>query len=57
MAKLSELIDSPFERNRYLAESLGPQYPWHWSAAVLAGLFGISACILSLSIRSLDRLR
>ncbi len=55
--KLSELIDSPFERNRYLAESLGPQYPWHWSAAVLAGLFGISACILSLSIRSLDRLR
>jgi ABC-2 type transport system permease protein len=55
--KLAELIDRPWERNRYLAQSLGPQYPWYWSAAVLAGLFGISACILSLSIRSLDRLR
>jgi ABC-2 type transport system permease protein len=54
---LSELIKFPQERSRYLAESLGPQYPWYWSAAVLAGLFGISACILSLSVRSLDRLR
>ena len=55
--QLAELIKFPQERSRYLAESLGPQYPWYWSAAVLAGLFGISACILSLSIRSLDRLR
>ena len=36
---------------------LGPQYPWYWSAGVLVGLFGISAGILSLSVRSLDRLR
>jgi ABC-2 type transport system permease protein len=55
--KLAELIDFPPERNRYLAESLGPQYPWYWSAVVLSALFGISTCILSLSIRSLDRLR
>jgi ABC-2 type transport system permease protein len=55
--QLAELIKFPQERSRYLAESLGPQYPWYWSAAVLAGLFGISACILSLSVRSLDRLR
>ena len=55
--KLAELIAYPQERNRYLATHLGPQYPWYWSAVVLAGLFGISACILSLSIRSLDRLR
>ncbi len=54
--KLSEL-ESPFDRNRFLAQSLGPQYPWYWSAGVLAGLFGLSTCILSLSIRSLDRLR
>lgn len=32
-------------------------YPWYWSAGVLTGLFGLSACILSLSVRSLDRLR
>jgi hypothetical protein len=32
-------------------------YPWYWSAGVLAGLFVLSACILSLSVRSLDRLR
>ncbi len=34
-----------------------PSYPWYWSGAVLAGLFVLSACILSLSVRSLDRLR
>jgi len=32
-------------------------YPWYWSAGVLAGLFVLSVCILSLSVRSLDRLR
>jgi ABC-2 type transport system permease protein len=32
-------------------------FPWYWSAVVLAGLFGLSACILSFSVRSLDRLR
>ena len=33
------------------------QYPWYWSAGVLVALFAISASILSLSVRSLDRLR
>jgi hypothetical protein len=53
---LSELqpVDS---RKRFLAQWSGPQYPWYWSAGVLAGLFGLSACVLSLSVRSLDRLR
>jgi ABC-2 type transport system permease protein len=32
-------------------------YPWYWSGGVLAGLFVLSVCILSLSVRSLDRLR
>lgn len=32
-------------------------YPWQWSAWVLAGLFGLSICILLSRIRSLDRLR
>src|SRR5262249_50084668 len=36
---------------------LGPQFPWTWSAAVLLGLFGLSACILNLRIKSLDRLK
>jgi hypothetical protein len=44
-------------RERFLAQWLGPQYPWYWSAGVLVGLFGVSAGILSLSVRSLDRLR
>ena len=35
----------------------GPVYPWYWSAGVLAGLFGISVWILSLRVKSLDRLR
>jgi ABC-2 type transport system permease protein len=45
------------ERPRFLLEALGPQYPWYWSAAVLAVLFGISACILNFRVKSLDRLK
>src|SRR5260370_4588097 len=33
------------------------QYPWTWSAGVLAGLMGLSVCILLRRIKSLDRLR
>jgi hypothetical protein len=54
--KLSEMQPPPM-RERFLAQWVGPQYPWYWSAGVLVGLFGLSACILSLSVRSLDRLR
>jgi ABC-2 type transport system permease protein len=42
---------------RGLAEARVPQYPWTWSAAVLAGLWGLSLCILSTRVKSLDRLR
>jgi ABC-2 type transport system permease protein len=35
----------------------GPQYPWYWSAGVLAVLFGLSVCILHFRVRSLDRLK
>ena len=53
---LSEL-EPAYGRKRYLHQYTGPQYPWYWSAGVLAGIFGLSACILSFSVRSLDRLR
>jgi ABC-2 type transport system permease protein len=43
--------------NRRLADDLVPQYPWTWSAGVLAGLFGLSLWILSTRVKSLDRLR
>jgi ABC-2 type transport system permease protein len=45
------------ERTAFLVEYQGPQYPWYWSAAVLAVLFGLSACILNFRVRSLDRLK
>ena len=45
------------ERDRFLLENTGPQYPWYWSAAVLAGLLGLSVCILNFRVRSLDRLK
>ena len=35
----------------------GPQFPWWWSAAVLAGIFGLSLWILTSRVKSLDRLR
>jgi ABC-2 type transport system permease protein len=45
------------DRQQFLMRYMGSQYPWEWSAAVLAGLCGVSLCILSLRIRSLDRLK
>jgi len=47
----------PGSDGRELADNLVTQYPWYWSAAVLAGLFGISLWILTTRVRSLDRLR
>ena len=44
-------------RDRYMYTFAGPQYPWYWSAAVLVGLFGISAWILNSRVKSLDRLK
>jgi ABC-2 type transport system permease protein len=45
------------QRSQFLMRMVGNQYPWYWSAAVLAGLFMLSACILNFSIKSLDRLK
>ncbi len=47
----------PEYREVFLLGALGPQYPWYWSAAVLAGFLGLSACILNFRVRSLDRLK
>ncbi len=47
----------PEDRDDFLLNHLGPQYPWIWSASVLTVLFGLSACILNFRIRSLDRLK
>jgi hypothetical protein len=45
-------------RRRRMDDSEQPLlYPWYWSAGVLTGLFVLSVCILSFSVRSLDRLR
>jgi ABC-2 type transport system permease protein len=54
---LSQMEPDPDSRDRMLVMYLGPQYPWYWSAGVLVGLFGLSACILNLSVKSLDRLK
>jgi ABC-2 type transport system permease protein len=45
------------EEGKEVAYRMVPQYPWYWSAGVLAGLFGISLCILTTRVKSLDRLR
>ena len=54
---LSELQPDQESRDRMLVLYMGPQYPWYWSAGVLVGLFGLSACILNASVKSLDRLK
>jgi ABC-2 type transport system permease protein len=45
------------QRDRFLMDFGGPQFPWYWSAAVLVALLGLSACILNFRVKSLDRLR
>jgi len=45
------------QRDVFLSANFGLRYPWYWSAAVLAALLGLSACILKYSIKSLDRLK
>lgn len=47
----------PEERVEVLRQFTGPKYPWTWSAAVLLGLFGLSAWILNTRVKSLDRLK
>ena len=42
---------------RRLADRIVPQYPWFWSAGVLAALFGLSLWTLRTRVKSLDRLR
>ena len=42
---------------RQLAESWVWQFPWTWSAGVLAGIWVLSAFILSRRVKSLDRLK
>jgi hypothetical protein len=42
---------------RRLADEMVPQYPWTWSAGVLAGLLGLSAWTLNRRVKSLDRLK
>jgi ABC-2 type transport system permease protein len=54
--RLSELRPAN-DRPRFMVEYAGPQYPWYWSAAVLAGLFGLSVCILNFRVKSMDRLK
>jgi ABC-2 type transport system permease protein len=51
------LLQAPSQRPTFLVTVTGDKYPWYWSAAVLAGLFGLSACILNAKIKSLDRLK
>jgi ABC-2 type transport system permease protein len=46
----------PFNEREY-ADQWAFQYPWTWSAAILAGLFVLSISILSIRVKSLDRLR
>jgi hypothetical protein len=48
---------SPPGSERRFADQFVLQYPWWWSAGVLAGLLGISTWILTRRVKSLDRLK
>jgi ABC-2 type transport system permease protein len=48
---------APPVNERVLADRMVPQYPWEWSAGVLAALLGLSTWTLSRRVKSLDRLK
>ncbi|HLN33126.1 MAG TPA: ABC transporter permease subunit [Gemmataceae bacterium] len=54
--QIGSLMD-PRNRDAILVGFRGPTYPWYWSLGVLAGLLGISLCILTTRVKSLDRLK
>jgi ABC-2 type transport system permease protein len=54
--RLSELAPSN-RRPAILRRLRGSQFPWYWSAAVLAMLAGASALVLKFSVKSLDKLK
>jgi ABC-2 type transport system permease protein len=56
-ASARETLLAIFSTFRFPAANTVPVHPWQWSALVLAALFGISLCILSMRVRSLDRLK
>jgi ABC-2 type transport system permease protein len=47
----------PSGRNGPRWEEMADPFPWYWSAGVLAALFGLSVWILTLRVKSLDRLK
>jgi ABC-2 type transport system permease protein len=55
--KLSQFEPDEYSRERMLANYMGPEFPWYWSAFTLLGIFGLSVCILNLSVKNLDRLK
>jgi ABC-2 type transport system permease protein len=57
--RLSELVDSRSGRGHLynFSEMRTPQYPWYWSGAVLLSIVGLSTWVLSMRVRSLDRLK
>jgi ABC-2 type transport system permease protein len=54
--RLSELTPKGSRAN-LLSRMTGNQYPWYWSAAVLACIAAISIGVLNFSVKSLDRLK
>jgi hypothetical protein len=56
-AKSAPRAEKPRSNERFLADQMVPQYPWWWSACVLAGLMGLSSWTLTRRVKSLDRLK
>lgn len=47
-----------FRPNRRTMQMVDPpKIPWQWTIGILAGMSGLSLCILSFRVRSLDRLK
>jgi ABC-2 type transport system permease protein len=55
-ARAAMLAEQP-PNDRRLADQIVPQYPWYWSAGVLAGVLLLSIWILTFRVRTLDRLK
>ncbi len=56
LARMAQAAQQP-PNERMLADQFVHQFPWYWSAGILAGLWVLSIWILSFRVRTLDQLR
>jgi ABC-2 type transport system permease protein len=52
-----QIVPGPRLNERRFADARTPQYPWYWSAGLLAAICALSMGVLTFRVKTLDRLK